>query len=135
MPHRKRKAKEQTFFSLQAGRLYTLSSCTHLSGLQACTRRRCGASSLPGTCDTPGEWHQQLGELTPAITPGLHRHPCIHCHPWPTPSPLEETTLLGGRLGAYRRMAFANSAASSLSLHAVRSSARDRVGEAASGHS
>lgn len=31
-------------------------------------RRRYGASFLPGTCDTPDEWHQQLGEPTPAIT-------------------------------------------------------------------
>ena len=74
------------------------------------------ASSLPGSCDTPGEWRQQLGEPTPAITPGVHRHPwptlsplvytvtpaytvtpglhshpCIHHHLWHTPSPLVYT--------------------------------------------
>lgn len=85
-------------------------------------RRRYGASFLPGTCDTPDEWHQQLGEPTPAITLAYT-------------VTLEETAPLGGGLGAYRRMAFVNSVASSLSPHAVRSSARDRAGEAVSGHS
>ena len=99
----------------------------------------------------PGVHHHPWPTLSPLHTPSPLVYTVttrVHCHPWPTlsslhtPSSLAYTVTTGRNCPsgwraecAYRRMAFANSVASSLSPHAVRSSARDRAGEAASGHS
>lgn len=73
---------------------------------------------LPGQAGTLQEhWHEQPRELRIEL---------------PLP---EDPAHRGHGKGTYRRMASASSAASSLSLCVVLSSARDRAGEAASAHS
>ena len=76
-----------------------LSSCTHLSGLQACTRRRYGpplsqaAVILPASGVSSWENRPQPSPLAYTVTPGLRRHPWCTLSPLHTPSPLAYTVI------------------------------------------